>query len=86
MLFMDWLLTEGQQVIRRRGLTPSIEPAGLKDPLEGLEVIPVDVDKLLNEAEAVERAVRRVARRRATRSAADPAASPRPNQPEDALR
>ena len=31
------------------GLTPSIEPEGLKDPLEGVEVIPVDVNKLLNE-------------------------------------
>jgi iron(III) transport system substrate-binding protein len=49
LLFVDWLLTEGQQVFVDLGLTPSIEPEGLKDPLEGLEVIPVDVDKLLNE-------------------------------------
>jgi iron(III) transport system substrate-binding protein len=49
LLFEDWLLTEGQQVFVDTGLTPSIEPQGLKDPLEGLEVIPVDVDKLLNE-------------------------------------
>jgi iron(III) transport system substrate-binding protein len=49
LLFEDWLLTEGQQVFVDLGLTPSIEPAGLKDPLAGLEVIPVDVNKLLNE-------------------------------------
>ena len=49
LLFTDWLLTEGQQVIVDLGLTPSIEPEGLKDPLEGIEVIPVDMDKLLNE-------------------------------------
>jgi iron(III) transport system substrate-binding protein len=49
LLFVDWLLTEGQQIFVDLGLTPSIEPEGLKDPLEGLEVIPVDVDKLLNE-------------------------------------
>jgi iron(III) transport system substrate-binding protein len=49
LLFEDWLLTEGQQVFVDLGLTPSIEPPGLKDPLEGLEVIPVDVEKLLNE-------------------------------------
>jgi iron(III) transport system substrate-binding protein len=49
LLFEDWLLTEGQQVFVDLGLTPSIEPAGLKDPLEGVEVIPVDVNKLLTE-------------------------------------
>ena len=49
LLFEDWLLTEGQQVFVDLGLTPSIEPEGLKDPLEGLEVIPVDVQKLLDE-------------------------------------
>ena len=49
LLFEDWLLTEGQQVFIDLGLTPSIEPPGLKDPLAGLEVIPVDVNKLLNE-------------------------------------
>ena len=30
------------------GLTPSIEPANRKDPLEGIEVIPVDVSQLLD--------------------------------------
>jgi len=47
LLFQDWLFTEGQQVFVDQGLTPSIEPANLKDPLEGLEVIPVDVNQLL---------------------------------------
>lgn len=49
LLFVDWMLTEGQQILVDEGLTPSIEPEGHKDPLEGLEVIPVDVEKLLNE-------------------------------------
>jgi len=49
LLFVDWMLTEGQQVLVDQGLTPSIEPEGIKDPLEGLEVIPVDVQKLLDE-------------------------------------
>jgi iron(III) transport system substrate-binding protein len=49
LLFEDWLLTEGQKVFVDMGLTPSIEPDGLKDPLEGVEVIPVDVNKLLTE-------------------------------------
>jgi iron(III) transport system substrate-binding protein len=49
LLFEDWLLTEGQQVFVDQGLTPSIEPEGLADPLAGQEVISVDVDKLLNE-------------------------------------
>jgi iron(III) transport system substrate-binding protein len=48
LLFQDWLLTEGQQVFVDEGLTPSIEPANLKDPLEGIEVIPVDVNQLLD--------------------------------------
>lgn len=48
LLFQDWLLTEGQKVFVDQGLTPSIEPEGLKDPLEGIEVIPVDVNQLLD--------------------------------------
>jgi iron(III) transport system substrate-binding protein len=48
LLFQDWLMTEGQQVFVDEGLTPSIEPKNLKDPLEGLEVIPVDVNQLLD--------------------------------------
>ena len=49
MLFYDWLLEEGQQVLAENGITPSIAPA--KDPLEGVEVIPVDIEKLLDENE-----------------------------------
>jgi iron(III) transport system substrate-binding protein len=51
LLFVDWMLTEGQQVLVDLSLTPSIEPEGLKDPLEGLEVIPVDVERLVNESQ-----------------------------------
>ena len=49
MLFYDWLLEEGQKVLVEEGLTPSI-PEG-EDPLKGIEVIPVDVEKLLNESD-----------------------------------
>jgi iron(III) transport system substrate-binding protein len=48
LLFQDWLFTEGQQVFVDQGLTPSIEPANLKDPLDGLDVIPVDIKTLLD--------------------------------------
>jgi iron(III) transport system substrate-binding protein len=48
MLFMDWMLSDGQGVILENGLTPSVMPDGT-DPLGGLEVLPVDVDKLLTE-------------------------------------
>ena len=50
MLFADWLLEEGQAVIAEEGLTPSIAEGGA-DPLEGVEVIPVDVEALLNESD-----------------------------------
>ena len=49
MLFYDWMLEEGQEVISEEGLTPSI--ASGDDPLEGVEVIPVDVEKLLTDSE-----------------------------------
>ena len=49
MLFYDWLLEEGQQVLADKGLTPSV-PTG-EDPLKGVEVIPVDVEKLLSESD-----------------------------------
>jgi iron(III) transport system substrate-binding protein len=48
LLFQDWLFTEGQQVFVDQGLTPSIEPPNQKDPLAGIEVIPVDVNQLLD--------------------------------------
>ncbi len=49
MLFYDWMLEEGQEVIAEEGLTPSIAKG--EDPLEGVEVIPVDVEALLNESD-----------------------------------
>ena len=49
MLFADWLLEEGQAVIAEEGLTPSITEGD--DPLKGVDVIPVDVEALLNESE-----------------------------------
>jgi iron(III) transport system substrate-binding protein len=49
MLFYDWLLEEGQEVIAEEGLTPSIAEG--EDPLKGVDVIPVDVEKLLNESD-----------------------------------
>jgi len=48
MLFMDWFLGEGQQIILDAGLTPAIMPDG-SDPLGGLQVVPVDVEQLLAE-------------------------------------
>lgn len=50
MLFADWLLEEGQLVIAEEGLTASIA-AGGEDPLKGADVIPVDVEALLNESD-----------------------------------
>lgn len=50
MLFADWLLEEGQQVLVDEGLTPAISPGGA-DPLAGIEVIPVDVKTLLESGE-----------------------------------
>jgi iron(III) transport system substrate-binding protein len=48
MLFMDWLLTEGQQVITDEQLTPAIDESG---SLDGVNIIPVDTDALLNDAD-----------------------------------
>jgi iron(III) transport system substrate-binding protein len=50
MLFADWLLEEGQKVLVEEGLTPSIAEG--KDPLAGLEVIPVDVETLTTDGKA----------------------------------
>jgi iron(III) transport system substrate-binding protein len=50
MLFMDWYLEDGQALILDNGLTPSVMPDG-SDPLAGLEVVPVDVDQLLEEGQ-----------------------------------
>ena len=57
MLFYDWLLEEGQQVLIDEGLTPAISEDG-EDPLAGSEVIPVDSEAILNESERVEQEVR----------------------------
>ncbi len=49
LLFADWLLEEGQKVLVEEGLTPAITEG--EDPLADVEVIPVDVEALLNEDE-----------------------------------
>lgn len=49
-LFADWLLEEGQQILVDEGLTPSINPGG-GDPLADLEVVPVDVEAVINESD-----------------------------------
>lgn len=48
MLFMDWLLTEGQAVIAEEGLTPAVQE---DDALGGADLIAVDSAKLLAEGE-----------------------------------
>ncbi len=50
MLFADWLLEEGQQILVDEGLTPSISEGG-DDPLADVEVIPVDVETLTTSGE-----------------------------------
>jgi iron(III) transport system substrate-binding protein len=47
MLFMDWLMQEGQEVITAEGLTPAISEGSAEASL-----YPVDGDKLLEEGEA----------------------------------
>lgn len=48
MLFMDWLLDEGQKVITELGLTPAIQEG---DALGGATLIPVDTERLLDEGD-----------------------------------
>lgn len=50
MLFLDFLLSDGQKAISDANRVGSIPTDD--DPLEGLEVIPVDEELMLNEAEA----------------------------------
>lgn len=50
MLFSDWILEEGQQVLIDEGLTPAISPGG-EDPLADVEVLSVDSDAILNESD-----------------------------------
>lgn len=49
MLFTEWLLTEGQQVIADMGLVPSVN--NVESPLKDVEVIPVDMQELVNESD-----------------------------------
>lgn len=51
MLFADWLLEEGQQVLVDLGLTPSVPPKGAPSLLDGIESIPIDLDTLLSEGD-----------------------------------
>lgn len=53
MLFMDWLLTAGQDILPESFRIGSIPTA--EDPLEGLEAIPVPEDELLAEGEKWDR-------------------------------
>jgi iron(III) transport system substrate-binding protein len=48
MLFMDWLLDEGQAVIAEKNLTPAIQEG---DALGGADLIAIDPDKLLREGQ-----------------------------------
>ncbi|WP_281689667.1 ABC transporter substrate-binding protein [Pseudonocardia thermophila] len=48
MLFLDWMLSDGQKIILENGLTPSVMPDG-SDPLGDLKVLPVDVQQLIDE-------------------------------------
>lgn len=49
MLFVDWLLDEGQEVLVEEGLTPAIVEGD--DPLKGIQIIPVDVKALLEQGD-----------------------------------
>ena len=49
MLFMDWLLEEGQAVIVEESLTPAIVEGD--NPLAQVELYPVDVERLLEEGD-----------------------------------
>ncbi|SMD22444.1 ABC transporter substrate-binding protein [Kibdelosporangium aridum] len=45
MLFTDWLLEEGQQVLVKDGLTPAVVTG--EDPLKGVEIVPIDVKTMV---------------------------------------
>jgi iron(III) transport system substrate-binding protein len=47
LLFYDWMLDEGQKIIKDMHLTPAIVEGS--DPLAGVDIIPVDVNKMLDE-------------------------------------
>ncbi|NRQ31808.1 extracellular solute-binding protein [Nonomuraea sp. NN258] len=44
MLFADWMLQEGQELLVKQGLTPAIVEGD--DPLKGVEIVPIDVAEL----------------------------------------
>jgi iron(III) transport system substrate-binding protein len=58
MLFADWILEEGQKVLTGEGLTPAIVEG--KDPLKGLEIVPVDVKTLVEQGDAWNKRYERV--------------------------
>jgi iron(III) transport system substrate-binding protein len=49
MLFADWMLEEGQKLLLDEGLTPAIVEGD--DPLQGVEIIPVDVKTLVEQGD-----------------------------------
>ncbi len=49
MLFTEWLLTDGQDVLLEEGITPSV--AGKDKRFDSVQQIPVDTNKLLNESD-----------------------------------
>jgi iron(III) transport system substrate-binding protein len=49
MLFADWLLEEGQKVLKDEGLTPAIVEGD--DPLQGVQIIPVDIKTLVEQGD-----------------------------------
>lgn len=49
MLFADWLLEEGQRILADDGLTPAIVEG--EDPLQGVEIVPVDVQTMIDDGE-----------------------------------
>jgi iron(III) transport system substrate-binding protein len=46
MLFTDWLLDEGQKLLVKEGLTPAVVEGD--DPLKGVEIVPIDVQAMLD--------------------------------------
>jgi iron(III) transport system substrate-binding protein len=49
LLFVDWLLDEGQQVLADEGLSPAIAEG--EDPLADVELIPVDIAAVIENSE-----------------------------------
>lgn len=49
LLFTEWLLTDGQQLLADMGLVPSAE--SVSSPLKDVQMVPVDMQKLVNESD-----------------------------------